>query len=146
MKTLLQTILNRWLTTANIKLSLPVLVTAFGAIVTYQTMQIKKVREDNVVLRQEIRQVNDNIQLRISTNDLMLFEYGHEILSTWIEKMSNTQKTMVEYLEISEREQRLLNRNIDIGAKEVLEKAEKVQKEYQVAQPDSLMIKWKKLK
>jgi len=146
MKTLLQTILNKWLTTANIKLSLPVLVTAFGAIVTYQTMQIKKVREDNVVLRQEIRQVNDNIQLRISTNDLMLFEYGHEILSTWIEKMSNTQKTMVEYLEISEREQRLLNRNIDIGAKEVLEKAEKVQKEYQVAQPDSLMIKWKKLK
>ena len=131
---------------ANIKLSLPVLVTAFGAIVTYQTMQIKKVREDNVVLRQEIRQVNDNIQLRISTNDLMLFEYGHEILSTWIEKMSNTQKTMVEYLEINEREQRLLNRNIDIGAKEVLEKAEKVQKEYQVAQPDSLMIKWKKLK
>lgn len=140
---IIQALLTKFLTDANIKLSLPVILSAIITVITYQTIKIGKISAATESIKTDVRATKEDIKSQIDGNNMVLFTYGLDILGTWVNKMAESQKTTVEYLQASEREKKLIIKNIDTGTNEVIEKARQKQHEIQMIKPkppDSLRI------
>jgi hypothetical protein len=143
---IIQALLNKFLTEANIKLSLPLILAGFISVTIYHSLQIRKIISCQEEIKNEIYKTGDDIQAQIWRNNLIIFDYGQQVLGTWVDRMAGTQKTMIDYLQASAKEKKLLERNVDFGAKHVIEKAEQLKREHQFLIPDTFQIKSKRLK
>jgi hypothetical protein len=139
-------LLTKWLTDANIKLSLPVMFSIFITVISWLTIRVGKMEQAQQETKSEVYNQGAVISTQISKNNELMFEIGQEVLGTWVDRIAGSQKMLLDYIEVSDREKRRMIENIDAGREEVIGKAARLKKDYMIRRPDSLGIAVQKLK
>ncbi len=139
-------LLTKWLTDANIKLSLPVVISIFITFMSWVIVKIGKLDQVQHETKSMIYNQGADIRNQISKNNELMFEIGQEVLGTWVDRIAGSQKMLLDYIDVSEREKKRMIENIDAGKGEVLNKAEILKRSYMIRHPDSLRIASQKLK